>query len=127
MARANRLRILLTHSNAMRANYYGSRALAGLQAAGDVRLNESDKVWDAQGVIAAAQDRELIVADRQTAGRSAASARIARSSAAESRPGAVRCQRWKSSSSCRWCFSDSSHRRSNSLPTRRFSGSHAWY
>jgi D-3-phosphoglycerate dehydrogenase len=67
MPRANRLRILLTHSNAMRANYYGSRALAGLQAVGDVRVNESDRVWDAQDVIAAAQDRDLIVADRQTA------------------------------------------------------------
>ncbi len=61
------MRILLTHNNDMRANYYGERALAALREAGDVRLNESDHVLGADDVIDAARDCELIVADRQTA------------------------------------------------------------
>jgi len=35
-------RILLTHSPDTRENYYGPRALAGLRALGEVKLNETE-------------------------------------------------------------------------------------
>ena len=38
--------ILLTHSPETRALYYGERALAGLRALGEVRLNESASPLD---------------------------------------------------------------------------------
>ena len=65
---ANRVRILLTHSNDMRANYYGPRALAALQEIGEVRLNDSNKLWSGSDVVAAAAGCGIIVADRQTEG-----------------------------------------------------------
>ncbi len=60
--------IFLTHIPDMLANYYGERALAALRELGDVRLNETGKVLDAQALALAAKGCEIIVSDRQTPG-----------------------------------------------------------
>lgn len=62
------MKILLTHTPQSRAQYYGVRALAGLQAVAEVKLHESDEALDAAGLIAAAREIDIIVADRLTAG-----------------------------------------------------------
>ena len=59
------MRILLTHTPHMLANYYGDRALAALRQHGDVRLNCSGRVLDdPAALIAATGDADIIVADR---------------------------------------------------------------
>lgn len=58
--------ILLTHTPHMRQNYFGARALEGLQALGEVRLHGGREALTASGVIAAAQGCRFIVADRAT-------------------------------------------------------------
>ena len=59
------MRILLTHTPHMLANYYGDRALAALRQHGDVRLNTSGRVLDdPAALIAAAGDADIIAADR---------------------------------------------------------------
>lgn len=60
--------IFLTHIPDMLANYYGPRALAALRALGEVRLNETGKVLDAQALAKAAAGCAIIVSDRQTPG-----------------------------------------------------------
>jgi len=60
--------ILLTSPKTARALYYGDEALAGLRKLGEVRLNDGDAAWDADGLIRAAQGCQIIVSDRQTAG-----------------------------------------------------------
>ena len=62
------MKILLTHTPQSRAQYYGARALAGLQAVAEVKLHEADDALDAAGLVAAAQEVDIIVADRLTAG-----------------------------------------------------------
>jgi D-3-phosphoglycerate dehydrogenase / 2-oxoglutarate reductase len=62
------MKVLLTHTPQFRAQYYGARALAGLQAIADVKLHEGDDALDGAGLIAAASDVDIIVADRLTAG-----------------------------------------------------------
>jgi D-3-phosphoglycerate dehydrogenase / 2-oxoglutarate reductase len=62
------LKILLTHTPQSRAQYYGARALAGLQALAEVKLHEADDALDAAGLVAAAREVDIIVADRLTAG-----------------------------------------------------------
>src|ERR1700710_253069 len=64
------LKVLLTHTPQFRRQYYGERSLAGLQAVAEVVLHEADDALDAAGLIDAARDVELIVADRLTAGPS---------------------------------------------------------
>ncbi len=59
--------ILLTHTPDMLANYYGARALAALQALGDVRLNKSDQVLAGAALVEAARGCAIVVSDRQTA------------------------------------------------------------
>ncbi len=59
-------RILLTHSPDTRENYYGPRALAGLRALGEVKLNETDTPIEGQALIDAARDCDLIVSYRQS-------------------------------------------------------------
>ena len=59
------LKILLTHSPEARANYYGERALAGLKAVGEVKLNEQETL-EGEALIGAAQDCDLIVSYRQS-------------------------------------------------------------
>ncbi len=63
--------ILLAHTPAMRRNYYGAQALAGLRELGEVRLHEADQPLDAEGLLAAASGVQVIVADRMTAGPAA--------------------------------------------------------
>jgi D-3-phosphoglycerate dehydrogenase len=62
------LKVLLTHTPRARAQYYGERSLSGLQAIAQVELHPSDDALDAFGLINAARDVEIIVADRLTAG-----------------------------------------------------------
>ena len=61
------MKILLTHTPHMRDNYYGARALAGLNALGEVVLHQGDETLEGQALISAAQNCDLIVADRATA------------------------------------------------------------
>jgi D-3-phosphoglycerate dehydrogenase len=63
------MKVLLTHTQQFRRDYYGARSLAGLQAIADVILNEADDALDAGGLIEAARDAEIIVADRLTEGQ----------------------------------------------------------
>src|SRR5687767_13779611 len=65
---SSHLRILLTHSPEARALYYGDRALAGLRAVGEVKLNEGSSSLEGEELIAAAKDCELIVSYRQSPG-----------------------------------------------------------
>ena len=62
------MRIFLTHVPDMLENYYGPRALAEMRKLGEVRLNTSGKVLDAQALAEAAKGCEIIVSDRQTPG-----------------------------------------------------------
>ena len=64
------MKVLLTHTPQARAQYYGERSLNGLQVIADVQLHQGDHAMDAFGLIAAARDVEIIVADRLTAGPS---------------------------------------------------------
>jgi D-3-phosphoglycerate dehydrogenase len=61
------MKILLTHTPHMRDNYYGPRALAGLQSCGEVVLYQGNETLEGQALIDAAQGCDLIVADRATA------------------------------------------------------------
>jgi D-3-phosphoglycerate dehydrogenase len=61
-------RIFLTHTPEALKNYYGDRALAGLRALGEVRLNPLERELDARELIEAARECELIVSYRGTAG-----------------------------------------------------------
>jgi len=65
------VRVFLTHSPEMRANYYGERALAELRSAAEVRLNPLDRELAAADVIAHAKGCEIIISDRQTPGEAA--------------------------------------------------------
>jgi D-3-phosphoglycerate dehydrogenase len=63
-----RPRVLLTHPPQSRRQYYGEASLRGLKAVADVVLHEADAALDASGLIEAAADVDVIVADRLTAG-----------------------------------------------------------
>jgi D-3-phosphoglycerate dehydrogenase len=63
------LKVLLTPTPDFRRQYYGERALQGLQAIADVKLHEGADVLDAAGLVKAAQGVDIIVADRVTEGR----------------------------------------------------------
>jgi D-3-phosphoglycerate dehydrogenase / 2-oxoglutarate reductase len=62
------MKVLLAHTPKMRRDYYGERSLAGLRAVADVRLHEDDAALDAAALVRAADDVEIIVADRMTQG-----------------------------------------------------------
>jgi D-3-phosphoglycerate dehydrogenase len=62
------MKVLLTHTPQFRRQYYGERSLNALQAVAQVVLHEADEALDAAGLIDAARDVELIVADRLTEG-----------------------------------------------------------
>ena len=62
------MKVLLTHTPQARRQYYGERSLNALQAVAQVVLHEADDALDAAGLIEAARDVELIVADRLTEG-----------------------------------------------------------
>src|SRR3984893_7135420 len=53
----------------MRRQYYGERSFNGLRAVADVTLHEADNAHDAAGIVDAAHDVDIIVADRLTEGR----------------------------------------------------------
>ena len=61
-------KVFLTHTPQARRQYYGERSLSGLQAAAEVVLHEGDDALDAAGLIEAADDVDIIVADRLTEG-----------------------------------------------------------
>jgi D-3-phosphoglycerate dehydrogenase / 2-oxoglutarate reductase len=61
-------KILLTHTPQARRQYYGERSLNGLQALAQVVLHDTDDALDAAGLIEAARDVDIIVADRLTEG-----------------------------------------------------------
>ncbi|KWV61007.1 hydroxyacid dehydrogenase [Bradyrhizobium macuxiense] len=62
------MKVLLAHTPQMRRDYYGERSLSGLRAVGDVKLHEGDVALDAASLVMAAEDVDIIVADRMTAG-----------------------------------------------------------
>jgi D-3-phosphoglycerate dehydrogenase len=62
------MKVLLTHTPQARRQYYGERSLNALQAVAQVVLHEADDALDAAGLIAAARDVDLVVADRLTEG-----------------------------------------------------------
>src|SRR6202047_2988537 len=61
-------KVLLTHTPRARRQYYGERSLRGLQALAQVVLHEAGEALDAAGLIDAAGDADIIVADRLTEG-----------------------------------------------------------
>jgi D-3-phosphoglycerate dehydrogenase / 2-oxoglutarate reductase len=61
-------KVLLTHTPQARRQYYGERSLNGLQALAQVILHEGSAALDAAGLIEAARDVDIIVADRLTEG-----------------------------------------------------------
>ena len=63
------MKVLLAHTPEMRRNYYGERSLKGLQALAEVILHQSDAPLDAAGLVRAAGEADIIVADRMTEGR----------------------------------------------------------
>ena len=62
------MKVLLTHTPEFRRQYYGERSLEALQAVAQVVLHEADDALDAAGLIGAAGDADIIVADRLTEG-----------------------------------------------------------
>jgi D-3-phosphoglycerate dehydrogenase len=60
--------ILLTHPPEALANYYGDRAVAGLKALGEVRLNTAGRELSTAELIEAARGCQVIVSYRQTPG-----------------------------------------------------------
>jgi D-3-phosphoglycerate dehydrogenase / 2-oxoglutarate reductase len=64
-------RIFLTHVPDMLRNYYGERAVAALRELGEVRINDTGRVLDADALAAAARGCEIVVSDRQTPGPAA--------------------------------------------------------
>ena len=63
--------IFLTHPEEARRLYYGERALAGLRALGEVRMNTSKRELSTPELIEAARGCEIIVSYRQTPGEAA--------------------------------------------------------
>jgi D-3-phosphoglycerate dehydrogenase / 2-oxoglutarate reductase len=61
-------KVLLTHTPQARRQYYGERSLNGLQALAQVILHEGSDALDAAGLIEAARDVDIVVADRLTEG-----------------------------------------------------------
>jgi D-3-phosphoglycerate dehydrogenase / 2-oxoglutarate reductase len=72
------VKVFLTHTPEFRRQYYGEGALKGLQALAEVMLNEADDALDASGIVAAARDVDIIVADRLTEGRGEIFPRLAK-------------------------------------------------
>ena len=62
------MKVLLTHTPQARRQYYGERSLTGLQALAEVILHEADDALDTAGLIEAARDVDIVVADRLTEG-----------------------------------------------------------
>ncbi len=69
-------KILLTHSPEALANYYGERALAGLEALGQVKRHAGATPLEGEALIAAAGDCGVIVSYRQSPGPAAVFERL---------------------------------------------------
>ena len=65
------VKILLTHSPDVLANYYGERALDGLRALGEVVMNTGGMPLEGEALIRAADGCDLIVTYRQSPGPAA--------------------------------------------------------
>ena len=63
------MKVLLTPPPEFRRQYYGERALNGLMAVAEVKLHDGEEPLDTKGLVAAAADVDIIVADRMTEGR----------------------------------------------------------
>jgi D-3-phosphoglycerate dehydrogenase / 2-oxoglutarate reductase len=63
------VKVLLTHPPEFRRQYYGERSLNGLRAVVEVKLHDGSEPLDARGLVNAARDVDIIVADRMTEGR----------------------------------------------------------
>lgn len=61
-----RPRLALTHTPQMRANYYGARALAGLQAQGDVVTHDAANVIGDEALTQLASGCHVLICDRAT-------------------------------------------------------------
>ncbi len=61
------MQILLTHTPDMRDNYYGPRAVSGLQALADVVLHHGTATLEGAAFLKAAEAVDIIVSDRATA------------------------------------------------------------
>jgi D-3-phosphoglycerate dehydrogenase len=72
------VKVLLAHTPEMRRNYYGERSLSGLRAAAEVILHDGDQALDAAGLVRAAAQADIIVADRMTEGRGGIFAQLPR-------------------------------------------------
>ena len=70
------MKVLLTHPPQARRQYYGERSLSGLQQLALVVLHEGEDALDAAGLIEAARDVDIIVADRLTEGPAAIFAQL---------------------------------------------------
>lgn len=62
------MKILLTHTPKMLADYYGSRAVQALEGLGEVKLNHQDRPLAPADLVAAAAHCDVIVSDRNTPG-----------------------------------------------------------
>jgi D-3-phosphoglycerate dehydrogenase len=60
--------VLITHTPTGLANYFGTRALAALEAVATVRRHPDETPLDSAALIAAARDCDVVIADRQTEG-----------------------------------------------------------
>jgi D-3-phosphoglycerate dehydrogenase len=60
------MKLLLTHTPAMRDNYYGPRALAALRERVEVICHEGTQTLCTQDLVAAARDVDYVIADRAT-------------------------------------------------------------
>lgn len=63
---AQRPRLALTHTPQMRANYYGERALAGLEAVGEVVLHEGADVVCDEALVELSSCCDILICDRAT-------------------------------------------------------------
>ncbi len=67
MSAGARPRVLLTHGETARRNYYGARPLAALQQIADVRLNPGEAPLLGDALVEAARGCRVIISDRQAA------------------------------------------------------------
>lgn len=58
--------VLLTHAPSVLMKYFGSKAIASLEALAEVRFNPAETDWTVETLVAAAHDCDVIVADRRT-------------------------------------------------------------
>lgn len=62
------MKVLLTPPPETRRQYYGDRALDGLRTVAEVTLHSGEEPLDARGLVEAAREVDIIVADRMTEG-----------------------------------------------------------